>query len=60
MIGLENSDKRWYFISFRFCFSYNCDRLPAQYNDQITCHWCSEQRLREIHEGLYPNNPPQN
>jgi Galactosyltransferase len=37
-------------------FHYNCDRPPAQDNDQITCHRCSEQRMREIHEGLYPSN----
>lgn len=37
-------------------FNYNCDRWPAQDNDQITCHWCSEQKMREIHEGLHPSN----
>lgn len=37
-------------------FNYNCDRWPDPNNDQITCHWCSEQRMREIHEGLYPAN----
>jgi hypothetical protein len=44
-------------------FNYNCDRLPAPDNDQITCHWCSEQRMREIHQRLHPDYrvpPPQN
>ena len=38
-------------------FNFNCDRPPAHDNDQITCHWCSEQRMREIHKALYPANP---
>jgi Galactosyltransferase len=44
-------------------FNYNCERWPSQDNDQITCHWCNEQRMREIHEGLHPIapfTPPQN
>jgi hypothetical protein len=41
-------------------FNYNCDTWPAPNNGQITCHSCSEQRMREIHEGLHPPNsvPP--
>jgi hypothetical protein len=38
-------------------FSYNPEHSPAQDNDQITCHWRSEQRMREIHDGLHPGNP---
>jgi hypothetical protein len=36
-------------------FGYNCLRWPEPDNDQITCHWCSDRRMREIHEGLHPS-----
>jgi hypothetical protein len=38
-------------------FSYNCESWPSRDNEQITCHWCSEQRMREIHAGLHPIAP---
>jgi hypothetical protein len=38
-------------------FIFHGERWPAQDNDLITCHRCSEQRMREIHDALYPSNP---
>jgi hypothetical protein len=36
-------------------FGFNDLPWPSPDNDQITCHWCSDHRMREIHEGLYPS-----
>ncbi len=35
-------------------FHYNSEPFPARDNDQITCHWCGQERMHEIHRGLYP------